>query len=112
LDINLYRDDLATAREMPVLRETHIPFDLQGKPILLIDDVLFTGRTIRSALDALIDLGRPKRIQLLVIVDRGGRELPIQADFCGQRMEVGPKDNVKVRLKEVDGYDALEVLRP
>jgi pyrimidine operon attenuation protein / uracil phosphoribosyltransferase len=111
LDINLYRDDLSTAAEMPILKETHVPFDVHGRSILLIDDVLYTGRTIRSALDAMIDLGRPKRMMLLVFVDRGGRELPIQADFCGKRVEVGPKDNVKVRLQEVDGYDALEVLK-
>jgi pyrimidine operon attenuation protein/uracil phosphoribosyltransferase len=93
------------------LRETNISFDVHGQSILLVDDVLYTGRTIRSAMDALIDLGRPKRILLLVFVDRGGRELPIQADFCGQRVEVGAKDNVKVRLQEIDGYDALEVLK-
>jgi pyrimidine operon attenuation protein/uracil phosphoribosyltransferase len=96
---------------MPILKETKIPFDVHGKRVLLIDDVLFTGRTIRSALDALIDLGRPKGIMLLVFVDRGGRELPIQADFCGHRVEVSARDNVKVRLQEVDGYDALEVLK-
>lgn len=111
LDINLYRDDLSSASPMPVLRETRIPFDVQGKSILLVDDVLYTGRTVRAALDALIDLGRPKQIQLLALVDRGGRELPIQPDFCGLRQRIGKGENVKVRLKETDGYDGVELLK-
>ena len=111
LDINLYRDDLSQAQEMPVLRETKIPFDVDGVPILLVDDVLYTGRTIRSAMDALMDLGRPKKIELLVLIDRKGRELPIQADFCGRVLEVEPDENVKVRLKECDEQDLVEVLK-
>lgn len=110
LDINLYRDDLSQAHAMPVVKETKIPFSLEGAKILLVDDVLYTGRTIRSALDALMDLGRPSQIALLVLVDRGGRELPIQADFCGQKVDVKAGDNVKVRLEEIDGKDGLELV--
>lgn len=110
LDINLYRDDLSQAYAMPVVKETKVPFKLEGARVLLVDDVLYTGRTIRSALDALSDLGRPQQIQLLVLVDRGGRELPIQADFCGEKIKVAAGGNVKVRLSEVDGKDSIELM--
>ncbi len=109
LDINLYRDDLSTVAAMPVVKQTKIPFDVEHARILLVDDVLFTGRTIRSALDALNDLGRPHKIELAVLIDRGGRELPIQADFVGKRLEVGLDQIVDVKLVEVDGVDEVGV---
>ncbi|RMG42936.1 MAG: bifunctional pyr operon transcriptional regulator/uracil phosphoribosyltransferase PyrR [Acidobacteria bacterium] len=103
LDIGLYRDDVARGRERPVLRRTEIRFPLDDRVVVLVDDVLFTGRTIRAALDALTDLGRPRAIRLGVLVDRGGRELPIQADFVGATLAVPPELAVEVRLEEVDG---------
>lgn len=110
LDINLYRDDFAQSSSMPVLRETKIDFPLESARVLLVDDVLFTGRTIRSALNAMMDLGRPKSVQLLVLVDRGGRELPIQADLKGLYLEVAESQNVEVRLRELDGEDAVWIV--
>jgi pyrimidine operon attenuation protein/uracil phosphoribosyltransferase len=107
LDINLYRDDFSTVGTAPELRGTHVPFELEGRTIILVDDVLFTGRTTRAALDALVDLGRPARVQLAVLVDRGHRELPIQADFVGLSLNTRRRDNVELRLQEVDGEDAL-----
>jgi len=109
LDINLYRDDLSTVAEMPIVRSTQIPFSIDGERILLVDDGLFTGRTIRSALDALIDLGRPKKIELLVLVDRGGRELPIQADYCGKTSDVKTDEVVEVRFVETDKVDEVVI---
>jgi pyrimidine operon attenuation protein/uracil phosphoribosyltransferase len=111
LDITLYRDDLmgASAGSQPVVRSTEIPFDLAGKHVLLVDDVLFTGRTIRAALDALIDFGRPKTIQLVVLVDRGHRELPIRADYVGKNVPTSLRENVNVHLVEIDGRDEVEV---
>jgi len=110
LDITLYRDDLSEIGPKPLVRPTAVDFDLSGKPILLVDDVLFTGRSIRAALSALGDFGRPAVIRLLVLVDRGGRELPIQADFVGLRMKDVPSDyRVNVRLKEVDQIDEIVV---
>lgn len=103
LDINLYRDDLTRIADQPVIRKTEIGFDLTGKTVVLVDDVLFTGRTIRSALDALIDFGRPKRIELAVLIDRGHRELPIRADFVGKNIPTSPQEQVIVRLSETDG---------
>jgi pyrimidine operon attenuation protein/uracil phosphoribosyltransferase len=100
LDIALYRDDLAERGVAPVVGPTAIPFSVQGKTIVLVDDVLFTGRTVRAALDELVDFGRPHRVWLAVLVDRGGRELPIAADFVGASVEVGEGDDVKVRLRE------------
>lgn len=105
LDINLYRDDLAIVGPQPVIHETLIDFDITDKKIVLIDDVLYTGRTIRAALDALIDLGRPSVIQLAVLVDRGHRELPIRADFVGKNIPTAKTQNVCVTLQEVDGRD-------
>jgi len=107
LDINLYRDDFSTVGTAPELRGTHVPFDIEGRTIVLVDDVLFTGRTIRSALDALVDLGRPARVQLAVLVDRGHRELPIQADYTGLSVETHREDNVELHVKEIDGEESL-----
>lgn len=110
LDINLYRDDLTVIAEHPVLRKTEIPFSVDGLKIILVDDVLFTGRTIRAALDALIDLGRPRLIQLCVLVDRGHRELPIRADYVGKNVPTSLNQQIRVALKESDGRDAVELV--
>ena len=107
LDINLYRDDWTSLRVQPMINQTQIPFDLDGKEIILVDDVLFTGRTIRSALDAMLDFGRPKKVELLVLVDRGHRELPIQADYVGKSVTTGRGEHVDVYLKEKDGQDRV-----
>ncbi len=112
LDINLYRDDLSRIGYHPVVRRTEVPFDLEGKKIVLVDDVLYTGRTIRAALAALVDLGRPERIQLAVLVDRGHRELPIRADFVGKNVPTADSDRVEVRLTETDGEDEVVLLAP
>ncbi|MGH9869386.1 MAG: bifunctional pyr operon transcriptional regulator/uracil phosphoribosyltransferase PyrR [Candidatus Polarisedimenticolia bacterium] len=111
LDINLYRDDVTTIAEHPVLRKTEIPFPMDRRKIILVDDVLFTGRTIRAALDALIDLGRPRRIQLCVLVDRGHRELPIRADYVGKNIPTSLDQQVRVSLKESDGRESVELIR-
>ena len=105
LDINLYRDDLTLGTKQPVIRETLIDFDVTDKKIILVDDVLYTGRTIRAAMDALMDLGRPAIIQLAVLVDRGHRELPIRADFVGKNIPTSRTQNVKVSLGESDHED-------
>ena len=107
LDITLYRDDLMRhpVGPQPLVRSTDIPFDLDDRTILLVDDVLYTGRTIRAALDALIDFGRPRAIQLAVLVDRGHRELPIKADYVGKNVPTSRRESVQVRLSEVDGDD-------
>ena len=110
LDINLYRDDLTRVSEHPVIRRTEINFDLEGQTIVLVDDVLYTGRTIRSALDALIDFGRPKRIELAVLIDRGHRELPIRADFVGKNIPTSENEIVHVHLKETDQKDEVVVV--
>ena len=102
LDITLYRDDLTLISASPVVRETEIDFDIHNKKIVLVDDVLFTGRTIRAALDALVDFGRPSIIQLAVLVDRGHRELPVRADFVGKNIPTSRQQNVQVILKESD----------
>ncbi|HXI03081.1 MAG TPA: bifunctional pyr operon transcriptional regulator/uracil phosphoribosyltransferase PyrR [Candidatus Saccharimonadales bacterium] len=107
LDINLYRDDLTTIADHPVLRKTEIPFQVDGKRVVLVDDVLFTGRTIRAAMDGIIDLGRPKQIQLAVLVDRGHRELPIRADYVGKNVPTSLDEEVKVSLAEEDGKDSV-----
>ena len=101
LDITLYRDDL-DLRGAPVIRGTDIPFSIKNKTVILVDDVLFTGRTIRAALDALIDLGRPRMIQLATLIDRGHRELPIRADYVGKNLPTAPNEKVRVRLKQTD----------
>ncbi|NTW27769.1 MAG: bifunctional pyr operon transcriptional regulator/uracil phosphoribosyltransferase PyrR [Coriobacteriia bacterium] len=109
LDISFYRDDLAM-RLSPEVHRTDIPFDVEGRTIVLVDDVLFTGRTIRSAMDAIMDYGRPDAMQLAVLVDRGHRELPIRADYVGKNVPSSRKERVKVRLCEIDGHDAVEIL--
>ncbi len=112
LDIGLYRDDVGghAVGPQPVIHRTEIPFSIDGKVILLVDDVLYTGRTIRAALDALIDFGRPRAIQLVVLVDRGHRELPIKADYVGKNLPTSDTQNVQVSLTETDGRDEVEVL--
>jgi pyrimidine operon attenuation protein/uracil phosphoribosyltransferase len=111
LDITLYRDDLMrhAVGPQPVIRRTEVPFSIDDKLILLVDDVLYTGRTIRAALDALIDFGRPRAIQLVVLVDRGHRELPIRADYVGRNIPTSRQQSVQVRLTEIDGADQVEV---
>jgi pyrimidine operon attenuation protein/uracil phosphoribosyltransferase len=111
LDITLYRDDL-DMRGAPVIRGTDIPFSIKNKTVILIDDVLFTGRTIRAALDALIDLGRPKMIQLGILVDRGHRELPIRPDYIGKNLPTSKRESVAVRLREHDGEDRVVIEEP
>ncbi|GJQ21011.1 MAG: bifunctional protein PyrR [Bacteroidia bacterium] len=110
LDITLYRDDLRGRLEQPHLKRTDILFDVGGKVIVLVDDVLFTGRTVRSALNALMDLGRPTSIQLLVLIDRGHRELPIKADFAGKNVPTSAKQEVRVLMSEVDEEDAVYLI--
>ena len=109
LDITLYRDDLMrhAVGPQPLVRRTEIPFSIDDKRIILVDDVLYTGRTIRSALDALIDFGRPRSIQLIVLVDRGHRELPIKADYVGKNLPTSRREIVNVRLNEIDGIDEV-----
>jgi pyrimidine operon attenuation protein/uracil phosphoribosyltransferase len=111
LDITLYRDDLMrhTVGPQPVVHRTDIPFSIDDRRILLVDDVLYTGRTVRAALDALIDFGRPKSIQLVVLVDRGHRELPIKADYVGKNLPTAATESVQVRLSETDGIDEVTV---
>jgi pyrimidine operon attenuation protein / uracil phosphoribosyltransferase len=111
LDITMYRDDLMrhAVGPQPVIRKTEIPFSIDDKHILLVDDVLYTGRTIRAALDALIDFGRPKVIQLVVLVDRGHRELPIKADYVGKNLPTALTQSVQVHLEEIDGRDEVEI---
>ncbi len=111
LDITLYRDDLMrhAVGPQPLVRRTEIPFSIDDQKIMLVDDVLYTGRTIRAALDALIDFGRPKEIQLVVLVDRGHRELPIKADYVGKNVPTSLKESVQVRLSETDGSDEVSV---
>src|SRR5882762_7803060 len=111
LDITLYRDDLmrTAVGAQPVIRRTEIPFSIDDKRILLVDDVLYTGRTIRAALDALIEFGRPKAIQLVVLVDRGHRELPIKADYVGKNVPTSLQQSVQVHLTEIDGKDEVEI---
>jgi pyrimidine operon attenuation protein/uracil phosphoribosyltransferase len=111
LDITLYRDDLETVGTRPVVGETHLPGDLTGKHAVIVDDVLYTGRTIRAALDELVDFGRPQRISLCVLVDRGGRELPIQADIVGKAIRTAPGDRVDVKITELDGEDQVELVQ-
>ena len=111
MDITLYRDDVQTKLEQPLVQKTEILFDVVDKVIILVDDVLFTGRTIRAALDQIIDFGRPECIQLAVLVDRGHRELPIRADYVGKNIPTSKEERVKVKIKEVDGEDSVTIFK-
>lgn len=110
LDITLYRDDLTTLAYQPLVRSTEVPFPVLGKTVVLVDDVIYTGRTVRAALDAVIDLGRPRVIQLAVLIDRGHRELPIRADYIGKNVPTSRKELVSVKLKEIDGEEKVIIL--
>jgi pyrimidine operon attenuation protein/uracil phosphoribosyltransferase len=110
MDITLYRDDLQTVGPRPVVGETRLPRELDGKWVMIVDDVLYTGRTVRAAMDQLADFGRPSRIGLAVLVDRGGRELPIQADIVGAHLDVRRGERVDVLVVELDGRDAVELV--
>lgn len=112
LDITLYRDDLTTRADQPLVQRTEIPFSVTGKRVILVDDVLYTGRTIRAAMDALIDLGRPQMIQLAVLIDRGHRELPIRADYVGKNVPTSRRENVGVLISEFDGEDGVMIEEP
>jgi pyrimidine operon attenuation protein/uracil phosphoribosyltransferase len=109
LDITLYRDDLGRKAEAPILRGTDIPFPVAGRTLILVDDVLFTGRTIRAALDAIMDLGRPRMIQLAVLIDRGHRELPIRPDYVGKNLPTSRREIVQVELREHDGQERVVI---
>lgn len=111
LDITLYRDDLSLRKEQPILRKTSVPFDVSDKIVVLVDDVLFTGRTIRAAMDGLIDLGRPAEIQLAVLVDRGHRQLPIKANYIGKNLPTSREENVQVLLEEQGEDDRVVILK-
>ena len=107
LDITLYRDDLTEKAGMPIVRPTEIPFSLKDRTVVLVDDVIFTGRTIRAAMDALLDHGRPDRIWLAVLADRGGRQLPVQPDFMGLKLDVPLNQRISVKMTEADGVDGV-----
>ena len=111
LDITFYRDDLSLVAQQPVVKGTDLPFDLNGLTVVLVDDVLYTGRTIRAAMDALVDFGRPQAIRLAVLVDRGHRELPIRADHVGKNVPTSREELVRVHLVEVDGEDGVDIER-
>lgn len=110
LDITLYRDDLSTLASQPVVHKTEVPVSVQGKTIILVDDVLYTGRTVRAALDAIIDLGRPAVIQLAVLIDRGHRELPVRADYVGKNVPTSKREVIEVRLEEVDRVNGVWIM--
>ncbi|MDD2620018.1 MAG: bifunctional pyr operon transcriptional regulator/uracil phosphoribosyltransferase PyrR [Syntrophomonadaceae bacterium] len=109
LDITLYRDDLTTLSSQPLVHRTEVNFDINGKDLVLVDDVLYTGRTVRAAMDALIDLGRPRCIQLAVLVDRGHRELPVKADYIGKNVPSSKQENIAVYVQELDGKDGVVI---
>jgi len=111
LDITLYRDDLTQIAYQPIVRSTHIPFSIDNKRVVLIDDVLYTGRTVRAAIDVLIDFGRPQKIELAVLVDRGHRELPIRADYVGKNVPTSSEERVEVKVREIDGRDEVLLLK-
>lgn len=111
LDITLYRDDIGEIGNQPLVKETEIHLNIEGKIILLVDDVLYTGRTIRAALDALLELGRPQLVRLAVVIDRSGRELPIQPDYFGMRVDIGPQEEVQLMVKENDGKDGVWIVQ-
>ncbi|WP_423747961.1 bifunctional pyr operon transcriptional regulator/uracil phosphoribosyltransferase PyrR [Fundidesulfovibrio agrisoli] len=109
LDINLYRDDWTNLAHQPQINQTDIPFGIDGRKIILVDDVLYSGRTIRAALEAILDFGRPRKVELLVLVDRGHRELPIQADYMGKMLPTSREERVDVYVKEMDGEDRVRL---
>jgi len=111
LDITFYRDDLSLVAQQPIVKGTELPMGIDGRTIILVDDVLFTGRTIRAAMDALVDFGRPQAIRLAVLVDRGHRELPIRADHVGKNVPTSREESVRVHLEEMDGSDGVEIER-
>lgn len=111
LDIGLYRDDLSSRDLLPALHRTSLPRDINGKGVVLVDDVLFTGRTVRAALDALVDIGRPQYVQLAVLVDRGHRQLPIRADYVGKNIPTSLDEEVEVKLAETDGEDLVSIVK-
>lgn len=110
LDITLYRDDLSTLAYQPLVRSTSVPFQVSGRTVVLVDDVIYTGRTVRAALDAVMDLGRPRVIQLAALIDRGHRELPIRADYVGKNVPTSSKEEVSVRLQEIDSEERVVIL--
>lgn len=110
IDITLYRDDLQLVGPRPIIGSTDLPFELEGRVVIIVDDVLFTGRTVRAAMNELADYGRPSRVGLAVLIDRGGRELPIQGDVVGRRVDVSPGQRVDVSVQELDGRDAVELV--
>lgn len=110
LDVTLYRDDFRTRLKQPEVSVSNITFDINDKDIILVDDVLFTGRTVRSALNAIMDMGRPRSIQLCILIDRGHRELPIRADYVGKNIPTSPNEEIKVKMKEHDGEDAVYII--
>lgn len=112
LDIKFYRDDLTTVDSKPVVKPTQLEFDITGKNVVLVDDVLYTGRTVRAALDALFDHGRPRRVQLLVLIDRGHRELPVEASFVGKYVQTTAREIIEVRLKEIDSSEKVLLVEP
>jgi len=112
LDISLYRDDISSLQLKPVIHRTDIPTDVTNKQVVLVDDVFYTGRSIRAAMDALMDLGRPQSIQLAVLIDRGHRELPIRADYVGKNIPTSSNEEIKVYVKEVDGEDKVTIVLP
>ena len=112
LDFSLYRDDLPSSEANSIVQKTDIPADVDGKSVVLVDDVLYTGRSIRAAMDALIDLGRPRSIQLAVLIDRGHREMPIRADYVGKNIPSARHEEIQVRLVEIDGVDEVAILKP
>ncbi len=111
LDIGLYRDDLSSRNLWPTLRRTSLPRDVSGKGVVLVDDVLYTGRTVRAALDAIVDMGRPQYVQLAVLVDRGHRQLPVRADYVGKNIPTSLDEDVEVKLAEIDGEDLVSIVR-
>jgi pyrimidine operon attenuation protein / uracil phosphoribosyltransferase len=111
LDITFYRDDLSLIAQQPLVKGTDLPFDLNGATVVLVDDVLYTGRTIRAAMDALVDFGRPQAIRLAVLIDRGHRELPIRADHVGKNVPTSREESVRVHLAEIDGEDGVDIER-
>ncbi|HNX02078.1 MAG TPA: bifunctional pyr operon transcriptional regulator/uracil phosphoribosyltransferase PyrR [Candidatus Cloacimonas sp.] len=110
LDITLYRDDLSTISHQPVIKGSAIDFEIENAVVVLVDDVLYTGRTVRAAIDALMDFGRPKHIQLAVLIDRGHRELPIKADYVGKNVPTSKEEIIKVSLEEIDGEDSVKIV--